>query len=160
LESIGMSRIAIGASALLGLLLVTGCGGKQETSSAPAAPPAEETRPEEPAPEPKVEQSPAAETPPLADEPQPSADEKGSTAARPSLLFSLMLQPVELVISSTMESMQAAAGPLLGGNTGLPRLPGLGAGGTPPVEMKNEAPTETKSEAPTETKSEAPAEPR
>lgn len=57
-----------------------------------------------------------------ASEAKAAEEEQANTSPRPSLMLSLMLQPVNLAITSTMESVQGLAGELTsGGIPGMPR---------------------------------------
>jgi hypothetical protein len=132
-------RYLLAGLAVLGLvILISACSSKpnfpspaelQARSKArPAPPPAahEESLPTPKATEAKHEAAAEAES----EKPQ-QAEDQGTTPARPSLLFSLMLQPSELVMRSTLESMQAVTQSLSGNNV-MPGLPRLGAGNEQP----------------------------
>jgi hypothetical protein len=105
------------------LLFVAGCAKSEPPAvSAPeASPPVAEK--EEVTEEVVVADTAPTEAKPEADsEPVPAEDSQGSTAARPSLLLGLMLQPLNVAIESTMASVQGVVGPITsGGIPGLPR---------------------------------------
>lgn len=119
---------------LAAAIVAVGCGKKETQQAAqPATPPAaneaaapaeEPATPEKPA---EAESAtPAAPAAPQSAQDEPAADNI-KTAARPSLLLELLIEPVTYAMQSNMEAMQAAAKPIFGG--GIPGLPRPAANG-------------------------------
>lgn len=131
-------------------LAIWGCGNKQRPI--PIAKP--EPKPPAGADEDKAKLAPVPIAAPEAtakadtekkEEPAP-VDDKGTTPARPSLLFGLMLEPSQLLLQSTMDSMRGVVEPF-SAMPGVSVLPGLGGG-------RNAAPAGEASEAKPEEKKE------